>query len=232
MPTSGPQPSFIPREAPTVGQVHRAQGNALSDLTALVSLVLFVASLALAGGVFLYDQYLQSSSASKIDQLERAKAAFEPTLIEELTRLDDRMRAAGEVLQQHISPSAFFQMLEASTISTVAFTSLDFQVVDNGRMTVDMDGVAASVNSIALQADVFSKGGMVTNPIFSNIDRESDGVHFDLSAFLNPVAINYAQLVSGAAAAFGAQPAQTIETAPAETQDAGAIDPFQPGATQ
>lgn len=175
----------------------RGQGRGLAELLVLISIVLFVASVALAAGVFLYGQFLESSARSKINQLERAKAAFEPSLIHELSRLDDRMRTAGDILGRHIAPSVFFKMLELTTISTVAYTSLDFNS-DREDMTIAMDGVAASVNSIALQADLFSKGGVVTSPIFSNIDRKLDGVHFTLSALVNPAAITYVQAVSGA----------------------------------
>src|SRR3989344_1211864 len=101
MPSANPSPppsSFIPREMPVQGPAPRPSGRGLADLLVLSSVVLFVASAALAAGVFLYDQYLQSSAASKVDQLERAKAAFEPALIHELTRLDDRLRSASEIL--------------------------------------------------------------------------------------------------------------------------------------
>ena len=47
----------------------------------LLGLVIFIASATLAGGVFFYAQYLNASAASKLGQLDRAKAAFEPALI-------------------------------------------------------------------------------------------------------------------------------------------------------
>ncbi|MBI4133642.1 hypothetical protein HY478_03440 [Candidatus Uhrbacteria bacterium] len=195
MPPGTPQQTFIPREAPA--PIRHARGKGMGDLLVLLSIVLFVASSALAAGVFLYGEYLKSSASSKLSQLERAKAAFEPSLIHELSRLDDRMRGAGDVLGRHVSLSAFFNMLEATTIETISFNSLRFEAADLQRINLRMDGVAASVNSIALQADLFSKGGMIASPIFSNIDREADGVHFSLSATINPSAINYAQLVNG-----------------------------------
>src|SRR3989344_744293 len=194
MPTPSAPQSFIPHEATLAPQRARS-GKGLADLFVLIALVLFVASVALAVGMFLYKEYLGASAASKVDQLERAKAAFEPSLINELTRLDDRMQAAGEILQKHIAPSVFFQMLEQTTIGSVGFTSLDFEVTDAENMAIRMDGLAGSVNGIALQADLFSKGGMLTSPIFSNINREIDGVHFSLSGVLDPTSVNYVRLV-------------------------------------
>lgn len=201
MPTPNVSPqSFIPHEAPSVA-VRRSAGKGLTDLFVLVSIVLLVASLALGAGVFLYSEYLSASAASKVESLKRAKAAFEPSLIAELARLDDRMQAAGEILGKHIAPSALFSMLEQTTIGSVGFSSLDFEATDAQTMALRMDGVAGSVNGIALQADIFSKGGMLVSPIFSNINRERDGVHFSLSAGVNPSAINFAQFSAAPASA-------------------------------
>ncbi|MEK7069011.1 MAG: hypothetical protein AAB947_01355 [Patescibacteria group bacterium] len=197
MPNTATQPSFIPRETPRSSVAPQRQ-KGLADLLALISIVLLVASIALAVGVFLYKGYLDSSVASKIKQLESAKKAFEPSLIHELTRLDDRMRSASTVLGGHLAPTAFLRMLERVTVVSIAYTSLNFEAVDMQNMSIKMNGVAGSVNAIALQADLFAKGSMVTSPIFSNINREADGIRFDLSALINPIAINYAQIISGA----------------------------------
>ncbi len=189
-------PSFIPHDTGVVTPVSRRRSAGLSDLLLLCAIVLFVASAALAGGVFLYQQFLAAESASKLSQLERAKAAFQPSLIQELTRLDDRMHAADRILGSHVAPTAFFSALEKATLETISFQSLDFQSPDPQHMTIKMAGIAQSVNSIALQADLFSKNGVIASPIFSSIARQSDGVHFNLSAVLNPLSINYGTLVT------------------------------------
>lgn len=195
---SGIQSSFIPHDAaqPVVARTAPANNKGLSDLLLLLSIVLLVASGALGAAVFLYDQYAQSSAASKLDQLKRARQAFEPSLIQELTRLDDRMRAAEQVLGNHVAPTAFFQALQQSTLSTVSFTTLNFDGGDSQHLALKMTGVAQSVNSIALQADLFSKSGIVSNPIFSDITRQADGVHFTLNALINPQAVNYQHVLS------------------------------------
>jgi len=188
---TGIQPSFIPHDTAAPAVPRRSGGGGLSDLLVLCAIVLFVASAALAVAVFLYTQFLQTQSTSKVAQLQTAEAAFEPSLIEQLTRLDDRMHAAGTLLSSPIAPAAFFSALDQATLQTVSFQSLDLEVADAQHITVKMQGTAQSVNSIALQADIFNKGGTITNPIFSNITRQSDGVHFDLTADVNPSAINY-----------------------------------------
>lgn len=192
------QSSFIPQDAGSIsgGQSSRSSGG-LSDLIVLMAIVLFVASIALGGAVFLYVEYLKTSAASKVEQLQRAKEAFEPSLIHSLTRLDDRMHVADQLLGAHIAPTAFFQILQQATLTTIEFTSLEFDALDSQEIKIKMTGVARSVNSIALQADLFSKNGAITNPIFSDINRHADGVHFNLTALVNPTAINFVRLVNG-----------------------------------
>ncbi len=216
--------SFIPHDASAPPSARRS-GGGLNDLLLLCAIVLFVASIALAVGVFLYGQYLATESTAKLTQLERAKAAFQPALIQQLTRLDDRMHSADRVLSAHIAPSLFFQALEQATLQTVSFQTLDFQVADNQNLSIKMAGIAQSVNSIALQADLFSKNGVIMSPIFSNIARQPDGVHFNLSAIVNPTAIKYAaQAAAGGAAGGNASaPAQGVpaETSPFNAQNGG-----------
>lgn len=211
---SGIQSSFIPQDAarPTQAPKRTSSGGGLGELSFLIAIVLFVASAALAGAVFLYEQYTISSAESKSEQLRRAKEAFEPALIHELTRLDDRMRAADLVLGSHIAPIALFDALQQTTLSTVSFKSLTLEVVDAQNINIKMAGVAQGVNSIALQADLFSKSGVLANPIFSDITRQIDGVHFNLNALVNPSAINYSRLINTAGAG-AALPAQTQEPA-------------------
>lgn len=213
---TGISPSFIPRDTSVPSSAPRRGGGGLNDLLLLCAIVLFVASVALAIGVFLYGQYLVTENTAKLEQLERAKAGFQPALIQQLTRLDDRMHAADRVLSAHIAPSLFFQALEAATLQTVSFQTMDFQVTDNQNLTVKMVGVAKSVNSIALQADLFSKNGVITSPIFSNIARQIDGVHFNLAAVVNPSAINYSGVTGS--------PAGNMETTATPPANASPFD--------
>lgn len=206
---TGIKSSFIPQDATVQQTVRPVARTGFADLLILIAIVFVIASLALAAGVFLYLRFLNSSSDVKLESLARARDAFDPGLIQTLTRLDDRMRAADSVLDQHIAPTVFFHLLEQLTLQTVSFGNLTFQGGDQQNMTIAMDGVAGSVNAIALQADYLSKSGLITNPLFSNIDRRVDGVHFNLTAVINPVALNYTRLLAAPA-----------PVAPAPTQQA------------
>lgn len=208
------QPTFIPHEAVTSSSVRRG-GGGLSELTFLISIILIIISAALAAGVFLYSQYLQTSNQSKLNQLNSAETSFDPSLIQQLTRLDSRMNAAQTLLTAHLAPTQLFTMLEQSTVQDISFTSLSYDASNPQNITLTMQGIAGSVNSIALQAQVFSQSGIITNPIFSNIDAEPAGVNFNFTALVNPSAINYETFVSGAQSAVQSQPQQQAPAQPA-----------------
>lgn len=81
-----------------------------------------------------------------------------------------------------------------------------------------MNGVARSVNSIALQGDLLGKSNVITSPIFSGIDRQIDGVHFNLNALLNVSAVRYTSFVSGSTD-MGLVPNDTGAASAGTTQD-------------
>ena len=215
---TGIKSSFIPKASITPERAGTRRGKSGFDFFILISLVMFVASATLAVAVFLYSQYLTTSAKSKLDQLERAKQAFEPSLIQDLTRLDDRMRAADTILEAHVAPTTLFLLLEQLTLQTVAFSSFDF-TKGSDDITLTMKGVAESVNSIALQADLLSKSGIIFNPIFSNINRQVSGVNFDFSAAVNASALSYAARVS---AESPLTPSEEVPVSPFGTQSGAA----------
>lgn len=196
---TGIQSSFIPKEAgQTVSANHSVSGGAgLPELFVLASIILLVASGALGGGVFLYRQFLQSQMTSKSEQLKRAEDAFQPSLVQQLMRLDQRMHAADSLLGAHLAPSVFFGSLDQATLTTVSFGGLTLDASNPAQVSIKMSGVARSVNSIALQASLFNKNSVITNPIFSSIDHQEDGVHFALQALVNASALSYAQMING-----------------------------------
>src|SRR3989344_9695203 len=120
--------SFIPRDTIRDARVGRRRSSSTSDLVVLFSIVLLVASVALGVSVFLYVKFLESSLSSKQEQLGRAQASFEPALIAELNRLDDRMRTAEDLLAVHLAPSVLLKALEDLTLNTVSFKSMKYTV--------------------------------------------------------------------------------------------------------
>lgn len=195
---SGIQSSFIPKDAALPQKGRRVGGGGLNDLLLVLGIVALAASIALAVAVFLYQQYLNSQAQSDVAQLQRAEQQFQPSLVQQLIRLNNRMQSAQSILAGHLAPSALFDVLNQVTLQTISFSNLSLDASDPQQIQIKMDGVARSINSIALENDLLSKSGVFTSPIFSNIDRQSDGVHFSVSALVNPAALNFEQLSGGA----------------------------------
>ncbi len=173
-----------------------SSGGGAGDIFILVAIVALAAALALAAGVFLYDRFLDANVQKKSEQLERARQAFEPALIQELVRLDSRLQAADDVLARHLAPSELFNLLEELTLQSVAYDSLDYTVGEDDTIEIRMRGKARSVNGVALQASVFGQNNAVTNPIFSELDLVRDGVTFEVTATVNPSALRYTTVFS------------------------------------
>jgi hypothetical protein len=218
--------SFIPKDAAAPSKTIVRKGG-LYDLFMLISIVLVIASIVLAVGVFLYVQFLQTESASKLAQLQRAKAAFEPALIQKLMRLDDRMHVADDLLANHLAPIMVLQILEQTTLQTVSYGSFNFDSGDSQNTSIKMAGTAQSVNSIALQADLFSKSSVLTSPIFSGVNRSTSGVAFSVSALINPALVRYSSLITAGQATVAPAPAIQTGSSTPFTRPAPAAQPVK-----
>ena len=93
-------------------------------------------------------------------------------------------------------------------------------VIHNKQLSIRLGVGFALTGSIALQADLFAKNGSITNPIFSDINRQEDGVHFNLTALVNPASLNFVRLINGSNTE---QQAPATDTSHAQQQQP---DPF------
>ncbi len=188
------QSTFIPDNMPNIfskkaGDKRVAGGS--TDIFVVISVIVFAVSLALAGGVFLYDKYITTSAKTKSEQLQRERKLLEPATIRVLIRLDGRLTAASNVLAQHIAPSILFSVLQDLTLKSVYFKDLEYSSDATDGVVIKMNGNARTVNGVALQADIFSKSQVITNPIFSDLNLVSDGVDFFVTATIANTALKY-----------------------------------------
>lgn len=189
--------SFIPKKAlVTASNLQKKSGEGSLGVITLLVLIIALGAIVLSVGVFLYQQILEASITRKTDTLERARAAFEPALIQTLVRIDTRLGAAETILNQHITPSVFFETLENLTLKSVQFQDFRLTRVGNGKISISMKGIANDFRGVALQADVFGNSKLIREPIFSNLNLDQDGkAVFSLSAFIDPSFINFVSQV-------------------------------------
>ena len=188
--------SFIPKKAlATASNIQKKRGGFLGTIM-LLALIIALGAVILSVGAFLYQQILEVNITRKSETLERARAAFEPTLIEELVRIDSRIESAETILYQHITPSVLFESLEDLTLKSVQFQDFSLTRVSDDRISISMKGVANNFRGVALQADVFGKSKLIREPIFSNLNLNQEGkAVFSLSAFIDPAFINFVSRV-------------------------------------
>lgn len=189
------QTSFIPKKAivPTVGQVRSEPVSVFL----IIAIVVFVISLASAGGVFVYKKTLISKINDMNKRLAEAKNSFEPDSIANLSRLSKRIEASKQVVEKHTVVTPVFDLLEDTTLATVRFSIFSYDLSDDGSATLSMTGEAKNFTSVALQSDVIGKEKYVKNPVFSDLNPNSSGnIVFKFSASLDPDLISYKKHIS------------------------------------
>ncbi|MCW9054445.1 MAG: hypothetical protein OQJ98_00470 [Candidatus Pacebacteria bacterium] len=188
--------SFIPKKTLAAATVEKRRAGSLGILS-LLALTLALGAVVLSVGTFLYAQLLDASITRKSETLTRAQAAFEPALIRELVRLDSRIKEAEGILDEHLSPSAFFEELEGLTLKSVRFSEFSLTRIGEGRISISMKGVADDFSGVALQADIFGKSRMIREPIFSNLNINQEGrAVFNVTAILDPSELEYTEQVA------------------------------------
>lgn len=161
------------------------------DLLMLFAVILLLISVALAGGAFVYGKFTALNIEKKAKALEDAKAALNPELINELSRLSRKMSVADSLMNSHISVSDIFAALEESTLKSIKFDDFNYNYAPD-KITISLRGKASGFSSIALQSDLFGKSKVLEKPVFSNLNLDDKGsVNFLFSAEVNPNAILY-----------------------------------------
>ena len=175
------QTSFIPKK--TVIEKPKKIHNSGGGVVNLIAFVVFIASILSAGGAYFYRSSVQADIKQHKIDLQRAKNAFEPSLITELQILDKRLTAATGILDKHIAVSPIFVLLQDITLPTVRYSDFTYEIEEKTNLVnVEIKGEAKGYSHIALQADLFGKNKFIKNPIFSEFVLDQTGnVDFNLS---------------------------------------------------
>ena len=157
----------------------------------LISLFLLLASLGLLGGTFLYKKSLQKSVNEDIASLELVKKSLEPSLIDQLSRLNFSINTAKILIGQHNAASEIFKVISNSTLSNVRFLNFDFKTT-GGNPVVDMKGEADNYTNVAIQAKLFGQSESVSQVSVSNFNLKEGGrVEFNIKIVFKPSVLNY-----------------------------------------
>lgn len=177
------QTSFIPKKPmDTTSSV--VSSSRPTNWILFFATIIFIASLALAVGVYFHRAYLVKQQTALESQIERARASFEPEFVSDIEKLDRKLRAGSEIIDNHITASPVFEILSDLTLKQIRYSEFSFTVDEknSNQAVVLLSGKADGYRTIALQADLFASNRNVIDPIFSNLVLDERGqVLFDLS---------------------------------------------------
>ena len=157
------------------------------NLFMIIGLTILGMALVAALAVFGYELYLKGAKERKAAELAEAQRAVNLDTVEDFIRLRNRLNAADGLLDQHVTLSSFFDVLEAKTLTSVRFSSLSLSVEDDRTARIEMEGVARSFNALAAQSAALATEKRVKRAIFSDIAVNENGtVGFLLSAEAEP----------------------------------------------
>jgi len=190
------QTSFIPKKPM---QETREPTTRRVNVFLFIANIIFIASIAAAGFVYLTKGSLTRSINVMRTDLKTAEQVFEGDFISDLQNLDKRIGTAELILQNHISISPILQALQELTLSSVQFTKFSHIVTGGGTSSViivSMSGKTDEYESLALQSDALTKNKYITNPIFSNLNLDERGnVLFDLIFSVDPNLVLFSESV-------------------------------------
>ena len=188
--------SFIPKKPLIRGDEGELQKGV--HIVLFVSIVFFFATLLIAGGVFLYGALLDRQEQGLSSSIARAQEAIEPELILSLERIDARLKAAEHILDGHRVVSSVFELLEQLTLASVSFDNFRYVVEPEGKINLQLSGIARNYSSVALQSVLFGENQYIENPVFSNLQLNNQGnVAFNFSAQINERLTLYRNAVAG-----------------------------------
>lgn len=145
---------------------------------------MLVGSLALAGGIYFYKNYLLSELAGQQQALKDERNKFNEADILSLQEFNRRVSAAELLLDNHISPSKVFDTLELTTKERIQFTDFELEQRPSQDVTLTIQGGTEEFKTVALQALQFDDDALMKDAIFTDISTLSPTV----SDLENPVA--------------------------------------------
>ncbi|MCA9363668.1 hypothetical protein KC727_00390 [Candidatus Kaiserbacteria bacterium] len=160
-------PSFIPKHAPGMLPSNVRKRKRFHVL-GFVGNALLIASIVLAVGAYFYEGFAESRLENEKLALEEERGRFDESDLIDIKNFARRLDAATFLLDNHITPTTIFDMLELNTKENIQFTSLQMSQSPSQNMQLSIKGGTEEFNTIALQAlqfadTTFFKDAVVTN---------------------------------------------------------------------
>lgn len=180
MEPSSPVTSFIPKKSIVEEERPRSEGS-VGLFTAFI-VIAFLVTIVVAGGMFLWEKALQARLDNSKQNLQTQKEKFQPEVIGQFKRVDDRLTVANELLAGHNNPLKFLLLLQSLVYKDVSFAGLSYTRDPKAGIKATMSGEAKDYQTIILQSDFLNTNKYVKEYVFSGLSQKEDGrISFNLS---------------------------------------------------
>jgi hypothetical protein len=188
------QTSFIPKK-PIVES--RPAGSGVS-LFLLLSIIIFIVTVAAAFGVWLWQASLVTQIEKDKQDLLTAKSKYEEGSINDLIRLDNRINISKNLLNSHLAVSPVFALLENNVLKFVRLKSMKFSYAGKDKVTINLSGIASSYDVLSKQSDAFGNAkldSVISRPVISDFNPLAEGgISFNFSASIFSKLITVAEI--------------------------------------
>ena len=197
-PGGGLQATFVPKK-PLV--ISRSQSKpTYAGLLMIVSSIIFVVALLTYGGTLIYKKGLETQIADAKTQLIKVQKSLadKASLVEDMVKLDQRIKISEDLLNKHTSLSPLFTFFSESAKKNLRYNDFNYTNKDNEKIELRMGGEAKSYSTIALEENEFAATKNFTDIVFSDLNPGLTGnVVFKLSALVKPSIVLYSEMVKG-----------------------------------
>ena len=215
------QTSFIPKKpvAPTgmAGNVPIIK-RPRSSIVMMIATLIFIGSLAGAGGAYAWKYQLAANQETYKSDLEKREGGFDLPLLTKMKRVNVQINTAQQLLAGHIAVSQIFDSIGRLTAEKVRFMNMELSSGTTGgsgsEIKIGMSGSGKDLFTVAFQAQVlrelekYDLRNVIKNPVLTDpTENEKADVSFRFSATISPQTLLYSKTI-------------TADTAPAAADQA------------
>jgi len=193
------QTSFIPKKPIQTTSANVSGGM---SLFLLLSIIIFLISLGMAGFVFFEKNFLVQQISSDQSSIATNKNGLvsDSNTVESLVLLDSRINVANTLLAKHISVYPIFDFIQKATLQNVRFKDFNFAYAGQNssganQVSIKMSGQAKDWETVASQADQFGLPdykNVISQPKVNNLTLNADGsISFTFDAYVSPDSLIY-----------------------------------------
>jgi hypothetical protein len=187
--------SFIPQQ-PAVKIAPSFKPIVEFNVAMAISLVLLVAVVSASGGMYYWKKTVETRLMEKKRQLAGMTEKIDIDAIRELQRVDARLSIGKRLLENHYAFSAFLDLLESDTLSSVGITKVEYELKDRVPK-VAIIGVAPGYMQLYLQEKNLQKVPSIKKLSLEkfSVQPASGAVEFQMNAELTSNALRYTEIL-------------------------------------